>query len=255
MGIVDIGLGDIEGLEELKKSNNELYPVLSSKLETEEMIYARAGITDLIKLDVLDVYGTYGSYSNNSNFIKPISFLNAEETDFAEGKSMESFGDGDVVADNYYLFAFYKEYYHIFFPEILGKIEQKMETDFNEEYEGEIGDDNYYGAQERFMNDNYPYYYETCFDGFAREFIDASFEQIMAQIETIDTGVEFELQLMKILRGMSSSSCDGGQHQAAAEENDADVSERFKDRPSRMTFYVPDSVYDQVIGNGSQARR
>ncbi|NLK17038.1 MAG: ABC transporter ATP-binding protein/permease [Clostridiales bacterium] len=252
VGIVDIGLDDIEGLEELKKSNNELYPVLSSKLETEEMIYARAGITDLIKLDVLDVYGTYGSYSNNSNFIKPISFLNAEETDFAEGKSMESFGDGDVVADNYYLFAFYKEYYHIFFPEILGKIEQKMETDFNEEYEGEIGDDNYYGAQERFMNDNYPYYYETYFDGFAREFIDASFEQIMAQIETIDTGVEFELQLMKILRGNEFIKLATVGSTKLPQEEET-IKQMFvsvlRTGLPRMTFYVPDSVYDQVIEN------
>ncbi len=103
-GIVDIGLDSIEGLGELKE--NMLPSIvarseLSSKLNSEEMVYARAGITRFIRLDAVAVSGEYGSYYSDFFFsIRPISSISEQDIDFVQGKSMQGFSEDDVVADS-----------------------------------------------------------------------------------------------------------------------------------------------------------
>ena len=182
-GIVDIGLDEIEDLDELKQPNsyNNSYNKLEGIVQSQEMIYASPQILEYLDLLSLKVTGQYDMAFSFS--LMPISALDEDEINFSAGKNYDNFSDEDFVAE-YYLYAFYNSFFSAISTEVGSKVDEEIKDAFDSLYEGEKDTDEYNQALRMFSAANFDTFYEQL----AQEFIDDNYDGRISQISGFNPG-------------------------------------------------------------------
>lgn len=169
-GIVDIGLKNIENIDSFKSNQNYDYQKVmqfQNIILTNEMLYVSQEFIDTLDLHFFDTSNSQLEifYNNNYHYniiFKPISNATNSDINFKTNKTLENFGDADVILSFlpiYYANTIIYNQVSSFNREIL--IDKKLREDFNAQYEGEIDDVNYNYEYNLFRQNHNDEYFET----------------------------------------------------------------------------------------------